>query len=129
MKKFTDLKKFEDACKVLKLDPKKVIPDFSCFPEKDRKSMIAHCKIVLIVRAANLLANGGKEWAPDFSNWDEAKYEVWFDYDKSSSGFLFDVSDGRGTHSYVGSRLCFISREVAEYIGKEFISLYNEYLL
>ncbi|WP_407266867.1 hypothetical protein [Tenacibaculum maritimum] len=57
MKNFRDLKTFEDACKVEKLDPKTVIPDFSCYPEVDRKSMEAHAKLVIIVRAANRLAN------------------------------------------------------------------------
>lgn len=47
MKNYKDLKTFEDACKVLALDPKKVIPDFSCYPEQDRKSMAAHAKIIV----------------------------------------------------------------------------------
>lgn len=129
MENYTDLKTFEDACKVLKLDPKKVIPDFSCYPEKDRISMIASCKIVIIVRAANLLENGEEEWVPDFSNWGEPKYEIWFSYGRSSSGLRSHDCDDWRAVSLVGSRLCFISREVAEYIGKQFIDLYNEYLL
>lgn len=131
MKDYTDLKTFEEACKVLGLDSKKVIPDFTCYPEQDQKSMIAHSKLVIIVRAANQLANDGKEWIPDFSNWDETKYEIWFDYDKGSSGFRCHDYAHWHTSSYsgVGSRLCFISREVAKYIGNQFIDLYNEYLL
>jgi hypothetical protein len=36
MKKVTDLKTFEDACEELNVDSKKVIPDFSFYPEKDK---------------------------------------------------------------------------------------------
>jgi len=129
MKKYKELKTFEDACKVLELDPKQVIPDFSCYPEKDRASMIAHAKLVIIVRAANKLANNGKEWTPDFSNYNERKYEIWFDYDASSSAFRCLVCAYWGTVSSVGSRLCFNSSEIAEYIGNQFIDLFNEYLL
>jgi len=129
MKKYTDLKTFDDSCKVLALDPNKVIPDFLCYPEKDRVSMIAHTKLVIIVRAANQLENEGKEWIPDFSNWNETKFEIWFDYDKGSSGFRCTGYGLWHSGSVVGSRLCFISIEVAEYIGNQFIELYNEYLL
>lgn len=61
MKNYKDLKTFEDACKVEGLDPKLVLPDFSCYPEKDRESMIAHAKIVIIVKAANKLSNDGNQ--------------------------------------------------------------------
>lgn len=123
------LKTFEDACKVENLDPTTVIPDFSCYPEKDRKSMIAHAKIVIIVRAANRLANEGKEWTPDFNSHKEVKYEAWFEKGRGSSGFRFGGCAYWLSLSVVGSRLCFISSEVCEYVATQFIDLYNEYLL
>lgn len=129
MKNYQDLKTFEEACKIEGLDPEKVIPDFSCYPEKDRDSMIAHSKLVIIVRAANRLANDGKEWIPDFTNSNEWKYEPWFDLSEGSSGFRYLDYGYRGTGSSVGSRLCFISREVCEYITEQFIELYKEYFL
>ena len=129
IKNYTDLKAFEDACKVLKLDNEKVIPDFSSYPEKDRKAMIAHAKLVIIVKASNQLANDGKEWIPDFSNYDELKYEAWFDLEGGSSGFRYRVCDRWSTFSRVGSRLCFISRGVCEYIAEQFIDLYRDYFL
>jgi hypothetical protein len=121
------LKTFEDACKVEGLDPEKVLPAFSNYPSKDQKSMLAHAKLVIIVRAANRLANGGDEWIPDFDNRDERKYEIWFE--KGSSGFRFDVYVNWTTDSRVGSRLCFKSRELAKYIANQFEDLYNDYLL
>lgn len=68
--KLQQLKSFEDACKVEGLDAEKVIPDFSCYPEQDRKAMEAHAKLVIIARAANRIGNKGKEWTPD---WDKRK--------------------------------------------------------
>ena len=128
MKKKEDLKTFEDACKVLKLDPKKVVPDFSCYPKKDQKAMIAHSKLVIIVRAANKIENKNKEWNPDWANMNEYKYFPWFEMD-GSSGFRCDGCDGWDTHSAIGSRLCFVSRDLADYIAKQFIELYKEYFL
>lgn len=122
------LTSFEDACKIEGLDPKKVIPDFSCYPEADRKSMIAHAKLVIIVRAANRIANDNKLWTPDFSDSND-KYEAWFDLEGGSSGFQFYVFDFWLSVSYVGSRLCFISSEACEYVAETFIELYKEYML
>jgi len=126
MKNLNQLKTFEGACKVEGLDPKKVIPNFSCYPAQDRKSMIAHAKLVIIVRAANRLANNGELWVPDFDD-NKWKYEIWFT--KGSSGFRFLGHDLWRAASVVGSRLCFISSDVARYVGEKFIKLYNEYLL
>ena len=129
MEKLEQLKTFEDACKILGLDPGKVSPDFTGYPKQDVKSMQAHAKLVIVARAANKLDNDGKEWIPDFSDWNQTKYEIWFEYDGGSSAFRYCDYVFWGTLSVVGSRLCFKSRAVAKYIGNQFIDLYNEYLL
>jgi hypothetical protein len=123
---FTEIKTFEDACKVERLNPKKVIPDFKAYPAKDRKAMIAHAKLVIIARVLNKLANRGKQWKPDWTNGQWDKYYPWF-YMGGSSGFRFYGCGGWGSGSDVGSRLCFISQEVGEYAGKQFTKLYKDY--
>jgi len=128
MKNYTDLKTFEDACKVEKLDPKKVIPDFKLYPVKDRKAMIAHTKLVIIARALNKLANQGKQFKPKWGPSTDWKYYPWFEMG-GSSGFRYDGYVTWRSSSHVGSRLCFISSEVAEYAGKQFIKLYKEYFV
>lgn len=123
------LKSFEDACKVEGLDATKVVPDFAAYPEQDRRAMIAHAKLVIIVRAANRLANGGKEWKPD---WDNGKWDKWYAYfwmKGVSSGFRFDVCDAWGSASDVGSRLCFKSEDVGEYVANQFLELFRDYFL
>lgn len=124
--KLKQLKTFEDACKVLRLNPQKVMPDFSSYPKADHAAMQAHAKLVIIARAANKVANKGKEWNPDWNNYNQWKYYPWFEMG-GSSGFRFFGYAYWASHSYVGSRLCFISREVADYIGKQFTNMYKDY--
>ena|SRR5690606_18054221 len=128
MENYTDIKTFEDACQVEGLDAAKVIPDFAFFPEKDRNAMQAISKLVIIAKAVNRLANDGKEWIPDWNDYSERKYELWFGMDDDgSSGFRFDVIDDWISFSNVGSRLCFLSREVGKHVGETFLDLYKEF--
>ncbi len=125
---YTEIKTFQDACNVEELDPEKVLPDFSCYPEQDRKAMTAHAQLVIIARALNRQANGGQEWKPDFADYDQYKYYPWF-YLDGASGFRFHDYDDWSTLSHVGSRLCYISRDVAEHAATQFKDLYNDYFL
>jgi hypothetical protein len=121
---YTEIKTFEDACKVLNLDPASIIPDFSLFPESDRQAMIDHAKLIIIAKAINA------DWVPDWENGKWDKYYPWFVMG-SSSGVGFS-SDGYGdwrTLSSVGSRLCFESREKAKYVGEQFQYLYKSYFV
>jgi|GEM_PF-751113 len=130
MKNFTDLKTFEQACELLNIDSKIVLPDFSNYPEQDKLAMIAHAKLPIIVRAANKLANDGEEVVFDFNDSSQRKYEPWFDmenYSDGSGGFRYDGCDDWDTDSDVGSRLCYISREVCEYTANQFIEVYKAY--
>ena len=90
--------------------------------------MIAHTKLVIIARAANRIANNGKQWKPDWNNDKRDKYYPWF-YMGGSSGFRFHVCADWNSASYVGSRLCFISREAAEHVGKQFEGLFKQYFV
>lgn len=121
------IKTFEDACKALKLDSVKCVPDVSGMPEKHQKAAIASCKLMIVAEALN------EGWTPDWNNFDEVKYWPWFDmetYDGSSSpGFSLRDFDGGHDLSAVGSRLCFKSSELARYAGTQFIDLYRDYFV
>jgi len=122
------IKSFEDACQELNLDPTTVLPDFSCYPEKHRKAMTAHAKLVLIAMALNA------GWEPDWNNDDQWKYFPWFRVKASQdqpAGFGFSGTgcDDTGANTCVGSRLCFSSSDLALYAGKQFEELYKDYLL
>lgn len=60
-------------------------------------------------------------WLPDWTNSNEYKYFPWFNM-SSSSGVGFSSRDYGvwNTLSYVGSRLCFKSSDLASYAGKLF---------
>jgi hypothetical protein len=122
------IRTFADACKVEGLNPKKSLPVVKNVPAKDRKAMIAIAKLVIIARAANRLANDGKEWFPDWTNYSEYKYAPWFEM-RGSSGFRFYDCDDWYSYSLVGSRLCFKTRELAEHVGKKFQGLYKDFMV
>ena len=118
------VKTFEEACEALELDSKKVVPDFSMYPERHQKAMVAYAKLVIIVEALN------EGWQPDWGNDDQWKYEPWFYMGGSSgSGFAYYFYGDWNSFSFCGSRLCFKSRELAEYAGEQFRDLYKDYYL
>ena len=85
---------------------------------------IAYRKIKLIAQVLN------EGWTPDWHNSSEYKYVPWFKMNGSSgSGFSCDDYDVWDTDSRVGSRLCFKSRDLAEYAGKQFLDLYRDYFV
>ena len=121
---YTEIKTFEDACGVLKLDSATIIPDFQFFPEAERKAMQDHAKLVIINKAIN------GDWTPDWDNGHWDKYYPWFDMRSSASGgFAYGGYVDWFTRSIVGSRLCYESAEKAEYAGTQFLDLYKSYFL
>jgi hypothetical protein len=78
---------------------------------------------------AELLAASLNEgWKPNWDDSNEYKYFPWFEMG-GSSGLQFIDYVYWGSHSSVGSRLCFRSRELAEYAGKQFTGLYKEFMI
>ncbi|WP_312363954.1 hypothetical protein [Sphingobacterium sp.] len=74
--------------------------------------------IALAIRQGNTLGrNQGDKW-----------YFPYFNSKRSASGFSFNVYDYDHSHSDVGSRLCVESAEKADYMGKQFIDIYDRYL-
>ena len=113
------IKTFEDACKALNLDPEQVLPDVSGMPEKHQKAIVSHAKLVIIAEALN------DGWKPDWTDDDQLKYYPWFRMD-SGSGLAYLGFDYGYSYSRVGSRLCFQTRELAEYAGNQFKELYED---
>lgn len=116
------IKSYEDACKVLGLNPENQ-PCVDSVSEKDRNSIIAYHKLIVIVRALN------DGWEADFSNHDQYKYWNWLWVD--TAGFVSAYANNTATNATaaIGSRLCFKNRKLAEYAITQFKSLYEEYLL
>lgn len=121
------IKSFEDACAVLGIDPNH-LPEVSMLPEKHQKSVTAFYKLTIIAEALN------KDWQPNWTNWNENKYYAWFEVKadkKRPSGFGFSDTHYGWSYpgTFVGSRLCFKTKELALYAGGTFCDLYKDYLL
>ncbi len=83
----------------------------------------------LAYRLLKLLAKSLNEgWTPDWNDDNQYKYFAWF-YMGGSSGFRYDGCGGWYSVSTVGSRLCFKSRELAEYAGKQFTQVFKDFML
>lgn len=124
---YSDIKTFKDACIVLGYGSKYELPDFLCYPQPYRQVLISECKLVIIIAAVNYIANGKKIWIPDFSNEEQLKHEPNFSvsinkrhgvYCTSSEGNLSTIT------SSVGSRFCFISKEVMNHVACHFAKLF-----
>jgi hypothetical protein len=116
------IKTFSQACKILKLDPKKVLPVVKGMPLRMQKAQLAYAKLVIITQALN------EGWEPNWDDSNEWKYWPWFYMNKP--GFRFHGSHFVITDSYSsgGSRLCFKSEELASYAGRQFLDLYREFI-
>ena len=114
------VKSFEDACKLLDITPS--VPVVTGIPEKYQKPLIANYQLMVIAEALN------EGWTPDWSNGEWDKWYPWFDMDNSSSAgrFSFYAAAYQYSLSFVGSRLCFKSEELADYAGTQFLELYRE---
>ena len=81
---------------------------------------IAYEKLKLIAATLN------EGWKPDFNDYDQEKYTPFF-YMKES-GFVLYYVDFWCQYSYVGSRLCYQSEEVARFAATNFIEEYRAFL-
>ena len=117
---------YEDACQILGIKP--TYPKFTRCAKIDRPSMIAYHKLIIIIRALNLLPNG-KCWVPNFNN-REYKYGIWWyitSDNKLDCAITYYAPSDALTN--VGSRLLFRSRPLAEYCAKQFKDLWQDYLI
>ena len=117
---------YEDACQILGIKP--TYPKYVQCSKIDRPSMIAYHKLIIIIRALNLLPNG-KCWVPNFNNI-EYKYGLWWYITLDNKlGYTFTYAAPSTTYATVGSRLLFRSIPLAEYCAKQFKDLWQDYLI
>lgn len=114
----------EAAYKAVNVDYTKR-PDFSGMPEEDREALAAHADLLIVHKSLN------GDWKPNWNS-NEPKYYLWFDMEKTEtnpSGFTLYYVYYHFTYSYVGSRFCFKSREIAEHAIKYFLPQYRAYFV
>lgn len=110
---------FQQACKLLKYNPKTVLPIVSKMPRHLQAHTIAKAKLEIITEASR----EGVEL--DYDNTDQRKWYGWFLLNKP--GFRFLGSDCVFTHSHSvgGPRLCYLSEKDSDYHCKKHIALYK----
>lgn len=139
------VKTFKDACNELGIEHDKWVQD-----KKDlglEADVIAYLKLRIIAAALN------EGWKPQFTT-DEYRYFPWFylytqseidemsEEEKSrvvcrSNNFANafggvacanTYSDSSYTYTFIGSRLAFKTRELAEYAGRQFVEIWADYV-
>lgn len=115
------VKTYADACAVLGIEPMNETVLAKLGFTKDE---IAYRKLKTIAEALN------EGWRPDWANSNEYKYWPWFVYNPACRLFVRE-SDYAASNAaaIVGSRLCYKTRELATYAGRQFKGLYNDFLL
>lgn len=117
--KVTDrIKTFEDVLKDQNISE----DDFYSSCKELTIDEIAYKKLKLIAKSIN------EDWTPNWNDSNEYKYYPYFDM-RENVGFSFSQCYCWSTFACVGSRLCFKTKELAEYSGKQFISIYKEFLI
>lgn len=117
---YTEIISFEAACAALGLDPLKILPDVTMYPEKHQKAITANHKLIIIAEAIQ------EGWTP---NWNDDDQYKWFPYFDMENGFGFrDTCCWTYSYGSVGSRLCFESSEKARWFGEQFLDLHKDFL-
>lgn len=130
------IKTFEDACNELGENNPLVIqyhsvlqslPPFEEFIDVD---IIAYLKLRIIVAALN------EGWTPTYKK-NENRWFPWFHIKLGGNafngtvaglGFANAYGEFSATLSYYGSRLCYKTKELAEYAGKQFREIYKDFV-
>ena len=123
------VKTYADACAVLGIEPMNETVLAKLGFTKDE---IAYRKLKTIAEALN------EGWRPDWANSNEYKYWPWFVYNPALAGFSYantihaassTYAAASNANAHFGSRLCYKTRELATYAGRQFEGLYNDFLL
>jgi hypothetical protein len=95
-------------------------------PDKHAKAMVAMYKLITIAEAWNK----ADKFVPDYDNTNQYKWFPWFQK-RGTAGFVFAYTNIAASYAgaLFGSRLCFSTSERAEQFGKQFIDLWNDFLL
>lgn len=116
---YTEIKTFDDACKAVGTTEVDFNAAIDALPETIREIHRKYGKVDIIAQAIN------EGWKPDWKDLEERKYQPVFDMEDNAS--LDDVYY-ICRFSFVSSRLCFQTREKAEYAVNQFTTEFQNYL-
>lgn len=118
------VKTYEDACLVLGKDPQANLAHQNPVTAEQVWENDAR-------RARTIIAALNGDWKADYSNSDQRKWRVWFEYDPSLRRFRFlDTYCGYTiADAGTGARLAFKDEATAKYYGTQFAELETRILL
>ena len=117
------IKTFDDVCKIAGINPELLFKQTTEleYLQDTIDGIMAFEKLLII----NQVLNQG--WRPDWNNRNEYKYYPYFNL---AGGFVCVdtnyVCGTAGTH--VGSRLCFKTKNDAEFAGRQFLDIYRTFM-
>jgi hypothetical protein len=115
---FDRVKSVEDACREINLDYDKFL--ISCKGLTDDE--VAYKEIKVIIEALN------EEKVEDWLDWNNvAQYKFYPYFKRSGSRFSFHYYYSTLTDSHVGSRFCLKTKELMDYIVKQFLPIYERF--
>lgn len=141
-KDYKKIKTYEDACRVLGVEKRDFIG-----MERDE---IAYIKLKTIAKSLN------GEWKPDFTNRMQYKYRPWFwlsprkksdamnETDRKRVVFFSESAHGGTPYDFlyagtfyaeslayadICSHLCFKNKEISDYVGRNFLEIWRDYIL
>lgn len=115
------VKTYEDACEIVNFP----LGGFG----KDTEDESAYKALKVITKALN------EGWTPNWDDKEEYKHYPWFKIKRDSSGAAVGLEYSNTiyavsyTNANIGSTLCFKTEALAEYAGRQFIKLWEDYLL
>lgn len=116
------IKTYEDACEELGINP---LDEDMLMELGFTKHDIAYQKLATIIKTLN------EGWTPDVCDSDACRWYPWFRPNCHSSSFAFCISGYVYSNALAGSgsRLCLKSEELSNYVGKQFLDLWKEFIL
>ena len=109
------VKTYEDALEVLRRDH---FDEKNLYPRE-----IARRKLEIIIEALN------EGWKPDLSNHQESKWYCYFNGSVAGLGYSPSLNSPAVALTALGVLFCLKSKKLADYVGEQFKSLYEEMLL
>ena len=132
------IKTFEDALAELSnratngdKDAGKLLDEWKINSQVCSKDLLAYLKLRIITYALN------EGWEPKFEEENELRCYPWFNFKTSSIisrvGYgamrMHSLDPSSYSYAYSGSRLVFKSKELAEYAGKQFVEIYEDWFI
>lgn len=115
------VRSFAQACKIKKLDPKKIIAGVSIFPLEYHKALLATAQMFIIAEVLN------DEWKADWNNSNQPKWRPWFWMNKPGFRFIDSYCTAALASALTGggSRLCFKDEKTSDYAAKQFLPIWK----